>query len=457
MFEKLKRAFSDISKSIGQKEISEKDIEVLSEETLFSLIESDVAHEVAIKIVDDLKSALTQSQAEKKYSQEISRRVLSSLLRNLFQSNEKRDIVQEIIEKKKLRKGPYVIVFLGINGTGKTTTVAKISTKMRKHGLSVLFAAADTHRAGAIEQLNQHGKNLGIKVISQRYGADPSAVARDAVEHARKNYVDVVLIDTAGRIQTSKNLMEEIGKIVRVVKPDMKIFVGDSLSGNDTINQAREFFQYTDFDGTILTKSDADSKGGAAVSIVFLTKKPILFLGIGQGYDDLAEFESEKFLNSLLEINDDDNSRNLQNTDDKISIYQTLQEKDKLANYTHPKQSELLKADHLITGKTENETNAQANIVEKHSLYTNNETISQDQLNSSTKKLSVLTKTSPSKKKIFSRLFTNNKLNSNSVNESNKKQSNHGKSSENKNDRIEPETADEVIYLSDEDIDGLTD
>jgi fused signal recognition particle receptor len=457
LFEKLKRAFSDISKSIAQKEITEKDIEVLSEETLFSLIESDVAHEVAIKIVDDLKSALAQSQAEKKNSQEISRRVLSGLLRDLFQSNEKRDIVQEIIEKKKLRKGPYVIVFLGINGTGKTTSVAKISTKMRKHGLSVLLAAADTHRAGAIEQLNQHGKNLGIKVISQRYGADPSAVARDAVEHARKNYIDVVLIDTAGRIQTSKNLMEEIGKIVRVVKPDMKIFVGDSLSGNDTINQAREFFQYTDFDGTILTKSDADSKGGAAVSIVFLTKKPILFLGIGQGYDDLAEFDPEKFLNSMLEINVDNNSRNLQNSDDKISVYQTSPKKDNLTNYLHPTQSELLKADHPVTGKIEYETNAQANMVDNHSLSTNNGTINQDQLNSSTKKLSVLTKTSPSKQKIFGRLFAKNKLNGNSANESTSKQSNHGKSSENKNDRIEPETTDEVIYLSDEDIDGLTD
>ncbi|HEY7108880.1 MAG TPA: signal recognition particle-docking protein FtsY [Nitrososphaeraceae archaeon] len=456
MFEKLKRAFSDISKSIGQKEISEKDIEVLSEETLFSLIESDVAHEVAIKIVDDLKSALAQSQAEKKYSQELSRRVLSGLLRNLFQSNEKRDIVQEILEKKKLRKGPYVIVFLGINGTGKTTSVAKISTKMRKHGLSVLLAAADTHRAGAIEQLNQHGKNLGIKVISQRYGADPSAVARDAVEHARKNYIDVVLIDTAGRIQTSKNLMEEIGKIVRVVKPDMKIFVGDSLSGNDTINQAREFFQYTDFDGTILTKSDADSKGGAAVSIVFLTKKPILFLGIGQGYNDLAEFDPEKFLNSMLENNDDNNSRNLQNSDDKISIYQTLSKKVNLTDYLHPTQSEPLKADRPITEKIEQETNAQANVVDKRRLYSNNGTIDQDQLNSSTK-LPVLTKTNPSKQKLFGRLFAKNKLNDNSANESNKKQSNHGKSSENKNDRIEPEATDEVIYLSDEDIDGLTD
>ena len=148
--------------------------------------------------------------------------------------------------------------------------------------------------------MSQHGTNLGIKIISQRYGADPSAVARDAVEHAKKNYIDTVLIDTAGRMQTSKNLMEEVSKIVRVIKPDAKIFVGDSLAGNDTVNQAKEFFQYTNFDGAILTKSDADSKGGAPISIVHVTTKPILYLGIGQQYDDLVRFDNEKFLISLL-------------------------------------------------------------------------------------------------------------------------------------------------------------
>jgi fused signal recognition particle receptor len=163
-----------------------------------------------------------------------------------------------------------------------------------------VLAAADTHRAGAIEQITHHGNNLNVKVISQRYGADPSAVARDALEHARKNYIDAVLIDTAGRMQTSKNLMEEVSKIIRVIKPDMKLFVGDSLAGNDTVNQAREFFEYTNYDGSILTKSDADSKGGAAISIAYLTHKPILYLGVGQGYGDLAEFDYDAFLDSIF-------------------------------------------------------------------------------------------------------------------------------------------------------------
>ncbi|HET6799544.1 MAG TPA: hypothetical protein VFH25_03195, partial [Nitrososphaeraceae archaeon] len=196
--------------------------------------------------------------------------------------------------------GPFVIVFLGINGTGKTTTVAKISNLLRKNGISVVLAAGDTHRAGAIEQLSQHAKNLSLKIIMQRYGSDPSAVARDAVDYSGKHHVDAVLIDTAGRMQTAKNLMDEISKIVRVSKPDLKLFIGDSLAGNDTINQAREFFHYTNFDGAILTKADADSKGGAALSIAYITSKPIVYLGVGQGYEDIIPFNPAKFLESIF-------------------------------------------------------------------------------------------------------------------------------------------------------------
>jgi fused signal recognition particle receptor len=162
------------------------------------------------------------------------------------------------------------------------------------------LAAGDTHRAGAIEQITQHAEKLSLKIISQRYGADPSAVGRDAVDYSRKHHIDAVLIDTAGRMQTAKNLMDEISKIVRVVKPDMKLFVGDSLAGNDTINQSREFFQYTNFDGAILTKADADAKGGAAISIVHITSKPILYLGVGQAYDDLIHFDPDRFIESIF-------------------------------------------------------------------------------------------------------------------------------------------------------------
>ena len=137
-------------------------------------------------------------------------------------------------------------------------------------------------------------------MITQRYGADPSAVGRDAIDYAKKHHIDVVLVDTAGRMQTARNLMDEISKIVRVIKPDIKLFVGDALAGNDTINQAREFFQYTNFDGALLTKIDADAKGGAAISIVHITSKPIIFLGVGQGYDDLVSFDAERFIDSIF-------------------------------------------------------------------------------------------------------------------------------------------------------------
>jgi len=194
-----------------------------------------------------------------------------------------------------------VVLFLGINGVGKTTTVAKFARLLEKNKLSAVVAAADTHRAGAIEQITEHANRLKIKSVAQSYGSDPAAVAKDAQLYAAAHGVDVVIIDTAGRIQTSKNLMEEMGKIVRVVKPDVKIFVGDSLAGNDAISQAKEFSSYTDFDAAILTKADADVKGGAALSIAFVTQRPILYLGVGQEYDDLVPFDLEKFVESLFE------------------------------------------------------------------------------------------------------------------------------------------------------------
>jgi fused signal recognition particle receptor len=339
LFDKLKKAISEVAKNLGQKELSEKDLDRILEELFLSLLESDVAEQVALSIIDNIKSDLTQNRLEKSSgSEQIVKSRLLIMLSDLFSASGKMDLIQKVIEKKNSKLGPYVIVFLGINGTGKTTTVAKFSNLLHKQGLSVIMAAADTHRAGAIEQLSQHGTNLGIKIISQRYGADPSAVARDAVEHAKKNYIDTVLIDTAGRMQTSKNLMEEVSKIVRVIKPDAKIFVGDSLAGNDTVNQAKEFFQYTNFDGAILTKSDADSKGGAAISIVHVTTKPILYLGIGQQYDDLVKFDSEKFLVSVLgDIHSDHKVNAEQKQGEKIasvsdSAIEAIEENEQISN-----------------------------------------------------------------------------------------------------------------------------
>jgi fused signal recognition particle receptor len=301
MFDQLRRAFSNATRSIVQKELSEKQINNILSDLELALIQSDIAQEVIDDLVAKLKTELVGMKLEKGQNAE---NIINIKFRNafteMFSKTEEIDLLQKIKEKKDNKRGPFVIAFLGINGTGKTTTVAKVAHLLHKNDISVVLAAGDTHRAGAIEQLSRHAEKLSLKVIAQRYGADPSAVGRDSIDYAKKHHIDAVLVDTAGRMQTAKNLMEEINKIVRVVKPDIKLFVGDALAGNDTINQAREFFQYTNFDGAILTKIDADAKGGAAISIVHITAKPIIYLGVGQGYDDLIEFDAGKFIESIF-------------------------------------------------------------------------------------------------------------------------------------------------------------
>ena len=301
MFDQLRKAFSNATRSLVQKELTEKDIDNMLSDLEIALFQSDIAQEVIDDLVVKLKKDLVGLRLDKGQNAED---IIISKFRNsfvgIFSEARKLDLLKEIKLKKERKTGPFVIAFLGINGTGKTTTVAKVARLLRKNNVSVVLAAGDTHRAGAIEQLSRHAERLSLKVITQRYGADPSAVGRDAIDYAKKHHIDVVLVDTAGRMQTAKNLMDEISKIVRVVKPDIKLFVGDALAGNDTINQAREFFQYTDFDGALLTKIDADAKGGAAISIVHITSRPVIFLGIGQGYDDLVAFDVGRFMDSIF-------------------------------------------------------------------------------------------------------------------------------------------------------------
>ena len=301
MFDKLKKAFSNIISDISKKEISEKDLENTLFDLEIALLESDVAQGVIDDISASLKNKLLGLSVEKdKTPEELIQFHVQKSIYEILTKSGTLDLVKEINSKKENKEGPFVVVFLGINGTGKTTTVAKVANLLHKNGLSVVLAASDTHRAGAIEQLGEHANRLSLKMIHQRYGADPSAVARDAVEYGKKHRVDAILIDTAGRMQTAKNLMDEISKIVQVVKPDLKIFIGDSLAGNDAIYQAKEFFAYTKFDASILTKTDADAKGGAIISITYLTSKPIIYLGIGQNYDDIIPFDLNTFIESLF-------------------------------------------------------------------------------------------------------------------------------------------------------------
>jgi fused signal recognition particle receptor len=189
---------------------------------------------------------------------------------------------------------------VGINGTGKTMTLAKLANMFKKKGYSCVLAAADTFRAGSIEQLEKHGQALGVRVIKHKYGADAAAVAWDAVEHARAQHMNIVLIDTAGRMQTNKNLLDEMEKIYRVVKPDLVLFVGDALAGNDAVEQAEKFNNKVPLNGTILTKVDADVKGGAAISISYVTKKPMIFVGVGQKYQDIEPFELDWFIDKVF-------------------------------------------------------------------------------------------------------------------------------------------------------------
>lgn len=299
MFEKLQSAFSNAVKSLGEKELGERDIDAALSELEIALLESDVALEVVDSIKADLRAGLLGSRVEKKSVPEFVRGELVSSITGLFGAAGTADLLGRAAEKK-ARGEPFLVLFVGINGTGKTTTLAKVAHLLRGAGYSVVVAAGDTFRAGAIEQLREHTNRLGVKLVAQNYNSDPAAVARDAALYARSHRTDCVLIDTAGRMQTSTNLMDQIAKITKVVGPDMKIFVGDSLAGNDTVNQAREFHEHVRFDGSILTKADADARGGAALSIVKVTSTPVMYVGVGQEYGDLRPFDLGVFLEAVF-------------------------------------------------------------------------------------------------------------------------------------------------------------
>ncbi len=300
MFDKLRQAFSSVTSAVREKELTDEKLDEVVFNFQLALIESDVAQSVAEALTREVQKSLTGVKVERSAEpSEVVGERLATVLQDAFAKAGTVDLLANIREKKKSGE-PYSILFLGINGTGKTTTVAKVANQLKKNGISVVVAAGDTHRPGAIEQLTEHADRLSVKVVSQRYGADPAAVGRDGVLYAKAHHTDCLLIDSAGRMQTNQNLMEEMAKIVRVVKPDFRIFVADALTGNDAVSQAELFNQHVGFDGAILTKADADVRGGAALSIVYTTKKPVLYLGVGQGYDDLSPFDTQKFLDSLL-------------------------------------------------------------------------------------------------------------------------------------------------------------
>lgn len=280
--------------------IDEKKLEFILDELEVPLLESDVAFEVVEEISDKLRSRLVGRT--KKINEKLSDIVLGEL----------KDIIKEILDRNKFdfedyinsklkEKRPVNIIFVGVNGTGKTTTIAKFAKRLMDNKNSVVIAAGDTFRAGAIEQLEEHASRLKVKMIKHKAGSDPAAVIYDAVKHAESKGIDVVLSDTAGRMHTKKNLIEQLEKVKRVTNPDLTIFVDESIAGNDAVERARMFNESVGIDGSILTKLDADPKGGTAISTSYVTDKPILMFGIGQGYDDLQKFDSQWLLDRIFE------------------------------------------------------------------------------------------------------------------------------------------------------------
>jgi len=290
--------FKKITSKINKVKISEKEFEIYSEELEMLLLENNVALDVAEKIIKELREKIVGKELLKKEVESDITNCFKKIIREIL--IEPFDIIEKIKEKKSDQsKEPYVILFCGINGSGKTTTIAKIARRLKGKNISCVLAAADTFRAASIEQLKKHGDKLNIKTISKEYGADPASVGFDAIQHAKKNFIDCVLIDTAGRMHSSKNLIQELEKINRVCKPDLKIFVGESITGNDAIEQVKSFDWAIGINGIILTKADIDEKGGTALSVGYVTKKPILFLGTGQENNKIEVFDKEKFIKKL--------------------------------------------------------------------------------------------------------------------------------------------------------------
>ncbi len=301
MFDKLKSGFKGLVTKVTKTELTTESLDPILSEFTMTLAENDVAFPVIDRICEDLKKRLVGLQVKRLEDRKtIVEENLKQVLLEIMIPEKEINLLEKI-EEKKQKKEPFVLLFVGINGTGKTTTIAKIAHFLQKKNYTVVLAAADTYRAGSIEQLEEHARRLSLRVVKHDYGGDPAAVAFDAINHAKAHGINVVLIDTAGRMQTNQNLMNELAKIKRIVSPDLTVLTLDSLIGNDAFMQAEEFHKSIGIDANILTKADADVKGGSALSVTYVTQKPILFIGVGQTYDDLEFFIPTNFVKMILQ------------------------------------------------------------------------------------------------------------------------------------------------------------
>ena len=300
MFDRLKAQFSNFYDRITKTELQGKDLDKVLDEFQLSLVENDVAVSVADYVANELKEKLRDVQfARFSDPRKGVKTILGDVLLSVLDRAGRLDLF-EFIEKKRKMGEPAVIVFVGINGTGKTTSIAKLAHILQKRGLTCVLAASDTYRSGAIEQLAEHARRIGVRMIQHQYQGDPAAVAYDAVNYARAHGINAVLIDTAGRMGTNTNLLEEMRKIVRVTKPDLTILVVDALTGNDAVEQGKVFSQAVKIDGIILAKLDADIKGGNAISLSYIMGRPVTLVGTGQGYDDLEPFQPQNIIKNLI-------------------------------------------------------------------------------------------------------------------------------------------------------------
>lgn len=301
MFKKLKAGFNTFITKVKTKELNEKNLQVSLEELKLSLVKNDVAYFVSEKICDLVKEKILGMRINRSEKvDEYLKRVIKETIQSILEESKPFSLLDRLAEKEEGE--PLVLVFLGVNGTGKTTTIAKIAHYLKKNNIRCVIGASDTFRAGSIEQLEKHAKKVGVKVIKHEYKSDPSSVAYDTIAHAVAKHLKVVLIDTAGRQVMDKNLMREMEKIVNVAEPDIVIYVGDALAGNDVVTQVQKFSEHVRVDASILTKIDADVSGGAALSVSFITKKPIIFVGTGQGYGDIKPFNIDWFLKKITDL-----------------------------------------------------------------------------------------------------------------------------------------------------------
>ena len=299
MFERLRGHFSNLYDKITKSELRGKDLDKVLDEFHMTLLESDIALPAADYIRDQLKLRIEQLQFTR-FSDPRGqvRGILQEILLSVLEKPGQVDFFR-LVEEKKKKGEQLIVVFVGVNGTGKTTSIAKLAHILQKKRYSVILAAGDTYRAGSIQQLEEHARRIGVKTIKHDYGADAAAVAFDAVNYARAHGVNVVLIDTAGRMQTNKNLLEEMRKIVRVTKPDLTVLVVDALTGNDALEQGKVFGEAVKIDGIILAKLDADVKGGSSISLSYILGRPVLLVGTGQGYDDLEAFQAKEIVRNM--------------------------------------------------------------------------------------------------------------------------------------------------------------